>query len=75
MPLSAQRMLDVVTLTGRYGFPQEYKDTYTGTATEFGSINSITAGVSVTNKFKIPISINHFYFNARGDSEIPGDLP
>lgn len=74
MPLSAQRMLDVVTLTGRYGFPREYMDTYAGTATEFGSINSITAGVSVTNKFKIPISINHFYFNAQGDSEIPEDL-
>lgn len=74
IPLSAQRMLDVVSLTGRYGFPQEYKDTYTGEATEFGSINSITAGVKVTDKIKIPISFNYFYFNVQGDSEIPENL-
>jgi hypothetical protein len=74
MPMSAQRMLDVVTLTGRYGFPKEYKDSYSGTATEFGSVNSITAGVQVTDKTKIPISFNHFYFNARGDADIPDDL-
>lgn len=72
-PVLAQRMLDVVTLSGRYGLPQEYKETYTGTATEFGSVNSITAGVKVGQNTKIPISFNHFYFNVQGDPEIPED--
>lgn len=74
LPLSAQRMLDAVALTGRYGLSQEYKDTYGGTATEFGSSNSITAGVRVTDRFKIPISFNHFFFNVQGDPEIPENL-
>lgn len=73
MPLSAQRMLDVVSLSGRYGFPREYADTYSGEAIEMGSINSITAGVSLSKRTKIPISFNHFYFHVQGDSEIPED--
>ncbi len=73
-PLVAQRMLDVVSLSGRYGLPQEYEETYAGTATEFGSINSITAGIRLSNKNMIPISFNHFYFNVQGDPEIPEDL-
>ena len=73
IPLSAQRMLDVASLSGRYGLAREYKDTYGGEATEFGSINSITAGVSVAERTKIPISFNHFYFHVEGDSEIPDD--
>jgi len=73
-PVLAQRMLDVVKLTGRYGLPQEYKEIYTGKATEFGSINTITAGITLSDKTKIPISFNHFYFNVQGDSEIPENL-
>ncbi len=73
-PVVAQRTLDLVSLTGRYGLPQEYKETYSGTATEFGAINSITAGIRLSNKNMIPISFNHFYFNVQGDSEIPEDL-
>ncbi len=73
-PVFAQRTLDLVSLTGRYGLPQEYKETYSGTATEFGSINSITAGIRLSNKNMIPISFNHFYFNVQGDPEIPEDL-
>ena len=73
-PLVAQRMLDVVSLSGRYGLPQEYDETYSGTATEFGFISSITAGIRLSNKNMIPISFNHFYFNVQGDPEIPEDL-
>jgi hypothetical protein len=74
LPLSAQRKVDVVSLTGRYGFPQAYEDTYTGEATEIGSVNSITAAVTVTDRFKIPLSFNHFFFRVNGDPEIPADL-
>ncbi len=74
LPLFAQRTLDLVSLTGRYGLPKEYKETYSGTATEFGSINSITAGIRLSNKNMIPISFNHFYFNVQGDPETPEDL-
>jgi len=74
LPLSAQRTVDVVSLSGRYGLAQEYKDTYSGEATEYGSINSITAAVKLSPKTKVAISFNHFHFNVEGDSEIPEDL-
>lgn len=73
-PMTAQRTLDVVSLSGRYGFPQEYEDTYTGEATESGLLNSIIAGVNISPNIKIPISFNHFYFHVKGDPEIPEDL-
>ena len=74
LPLTAQRMIDGVSLTGRYGFPQEYTDTYTGGATEWGSINSITYAIQIAPKTKIPISFNHFYFHVNGDPGIPENL-
>lgn len=72
--LSAQGTIDILSLSGRYGFPQEYKDTYTGKATEYGSINAFTAGVKVSGQSMIAINLNHFYFNVQGDPGIPGDL-
>jgi hypothetical protein len=72
--LSAQRTIDILTLTGRYGLPQEYKDTYTEKATEYGSILALTAGFKVAPKTTWAINLNHFYFNVQGDPAIPDDL-
>jgi hypothetical protein len=73
-PLTAQRMIDGISLSARYGFPQEYEDTYTGEATEIGSLNSFTYAVKISPTIKIPISFNHFYFHVKGDPEIPENL-
>ena len=43
LSLFAQEKIDILSLSGRYGMPKEYKDAaYTGKATEWGSLNSIT---------------------------------
>lgn len=77
LTLSAQETIDILSLSGRYGLPGEYKEYYTGKATEWGSINSFTAGFKVgkSKRSMIPININHFYFNVKNDPspEFPSD--
>ncbi|MEN8229473.1 MAG: DUF6268 family outer membrane beta-barrel protein [Bacteroidota bacterium] len=72
--LAAQETIDILTLTGRYGLPQDYKDTYSEKATEYGSILSITAGAKLSAKSMIAINVNHFYFNVLGDPAIPDGI-
>lgn len=72
--LAAQKTQDILVLSGRYGLSAEYKDTYTGKATEYGALNSLTAGFNVGAHSMIAINVNHFYFNVQGDPGIPGDL-
>ncbi|MCK4750540.1 MAG: hypothetical protein KAT15_25960, partial [Bacteroidales bacterium] len=72
--LTAQQTLDILTISGRYGLPQDYKDTYTGQATESGTYIGITAGIPISDRTIIPININHFYFNVQGDPAIPDGI-
>ena len=68
---SSQKTLDILTLSGRYGFPASYEETYTGKATETGSMVAITAGIPFNEKTTWVVSLNHFYFNVKGDPDIP----
>ena len=74
LTLAAQETIDLLTLTGRYGLPQDYKETYSEKATEWGSILSITAGAKLSEKSMIAINVNHFYFNVQGDPAIPDGI-
>jgi len=68
LSLSAQETIDILQLSGRYGLPKEYKDdAYTGKATEWGSINSLTAGFKLGKRSMLAINVNHFYFNVQND--------
>lgn len=40
---------DVVSISGRYALPQEYKEVYEGTAFEWGMMNALTAGLNHPN--------------------------
>lgn len=76
MTLSAQESIDILSLSGRYGPPKEYKDAnYTGKATEWGSLNSFTAGIKLGSRSMLPINVNHFYFNVQdADPEFSGEV-
>ncbi len=76
LTLPAQETLDVLSLSLRYGIPKEYKDAaYTGKSTEWGSINSFTAGVKLGSRTMLPINVNHFYFNVQdADPEFSGTI-
>lgn len=74
LPLSGQSTIDVLQLSGRYGFPGEYKDPDRGgDAAEWGMINSLTIGKKLGKGSTIALNVNHFYFNVQGQ---PGtDFP
>jgi hypothetical protein len=69
--ISAQSELDIFNFSGRYGFPTNYEDTYTGTASEMGTFLNLTFGIPFSEKTIWYNSFNHFYFNVDGDPNIP----
>ena len=69
--LPAQQTLDILTISGRYGLPQSYKETYQGNATEAGTFFGLTVPIPLSENTVIVNNLNHFYFNVQGDSEIP----
>jgi hypothetical protein len=68
---SGQERIDAIMLSGRYGFPASYENTYSQKAKETGSIISIIYGIPVSQNATWVISLNHFYFNVKGDPSIP----
>ena len=74
LPLIAQNTLDILTLSGRYGFPQAYESTYNGKATETGTFLSLTVPIPFSEKTIWYNSLNHFYFNVQGDQGIPSEI-
>ena len=77
MALPAQETIDILSLSGRYGLPKEYEDAaYTGKASEWGSVNSLTAGVKLGSRSMLAINVSYFYFNQQNapDPEFPDDI-
>lgn len=65
---------DIVSLSGRLGLPSEYKETYTGKASETGMLNTLTAGFKLAPKTMFAINVNHFYFHVEDEAEIPDGI-
>ncbi len=72
--ISAQSNLDIFTLSGRYGFPQEYESTYTGKATETGILANLQMPVpfSETTIWYNQLTFTNFMVN--NDIAMPSDL-
>lgn len=65
---------DIISISGRYGLPQEYEDTYEGKATETGMLNALTAGFKLAPKTLFAINVNHFYFHVKDEAEMPENV-
>ena len=65
---------DILSISGRYGLPQEYAETYEGEATETGMLNSLTAGFKLAPKTMFAINLNHFYFNVKDEAEMEAGI-
>ena len=72
--LPAQQTLDILTISGRYGLPQSYKETYQGYATEAGAFLGLTVPIQLSENTIIVNNLNYFYFNVQGDPEIPAGI-
>ena len=67
----SQKNLDLFVLSGRYGFPTSNEETYTGKEKETGSMIGLTAPIPFNDKTVWIVNFNHFYFNVKGDPDIP----
>lgn len=72
--LPAQQTLDILSISGRYGLPQYYKETYQGNAKEAGAFLGLTVPIQLSENTIIVNNLNYFYFNVQGDPEIPDDI-
>ena len=72
--ITAQKTFDLITLSGRYGFPQPYEETYNGNATETGSMINLAAPISLSDKTMWFTSLNYFYWNVKNDEIMPAEI-
>jgi hypothetical protein len=72
--ISAQSSLDIFTLSGRYGFPQEYESTYTEKGNETGILANLQFGVpfSESSIWYNQLTFNHFRVD--NDITMPDDI-
>jgi len=69
-----QETLDILTLTGRYGFPQSYDSIYKTKAKEYGALASLVAPIKMNEKSIWYNSINYFYFHVGNDENTPPEI-
>ncbi len=72
--ISAQSSLDIFTLSGRYGFPQEYETTYSEKATETGILANLQMPVpfSESTIWYNQLTFNNFRVN--NDITMPAEI-
>ena len=69
-----QETLDVLTLSGRYGFPQSYDSIYKSKAKEYGAMASLVAPIKMNEKSIWYNSVNYFYFHVGNDEDTPPEI-
>jgi hypothetical protein len=72
--LFSQSSIDIFTLSGRYGFPQEYETSYSEKATETGILVNLQLGVpfSESTIWYSQLTFNNFRVN--NDISMPDDI-
>ncbi len=72
--ISAQSSLDIFTISGSYGFPQEYETTYAEKATETGILANLQFGIpfSASSIWYTQLTYNHFRVD--NDISMPDDI-
>jgi hypothetical protein len=74
LSLLAQKTFDLITVAGRYGFPQPYTSVYDGNATELGSMINLAAPIQLSEKVMWFSSLNYFYWKVKNDETMPADI-
>ena len=72
--LSAQKTFDLITLSGRNGFPQTYNSDYNGKANEKGVMVNVAVPIKLSEKTMWYSSVNYFYWNVTNDETMPADI-
>lgn len=69
-----QKSIDILTISGYYGFPQSYEETYDGKAAETGIMVSLVAPIKFSEKTIWYNNVNYFYWNVSNDETMPSDI-
>ena len=72
--ITAQTDLDIFTLSGHYGFPQEYETTYDEKATETGILANVQFGVSFDDSTIWYSQLTFTNFRVNNDITMPDDI-
>ncbi|MCA0933274.1 DUF6268 family outer membrane beta-barrel protein [Lutimonas saemankumensis] len=70
----SQERLDILTLSGRYGFPASYDSIYEGKGVESGFMASLVAPAKLSEKSIWYSSLNYFYWKVSNDEQMPEDV-
>ncbi|MBN2522027.1 MAG: hypothetical protein JXB24_02085 [Bacteroidales bacterium] len=71
---ACQQTLDILTISGRYGFPRSYDSVLTKKATEVGSMLNLVAPVKFSEHTIWYNSLNYFYFNVTNGETLPPEI-
>jgi hypothetical protein len=71
IPLFSQESIDLLTVEGRYGFPQSYEHTFDGKATEITSMINLKAPVVFSDKNIWYNDLTYNYFAINNDITMP----
>ena len=72
--LSAQKTFDLMSLSGRYGFPQSYDSVYNGKANEYGAQLNLAVPIEFSDKSMWFNNVSYFYWHVSNDEEMPPDI-
>lgn len=72
--VSAQKTMDIVTVSGHFGFPQEYLDTYDEKAKETGAMIGLVAPIKMSENTYWYNSVNYFYWRVNNDIQMPESI-
>lgn len=72
--ISAQNSIDVLTISGRYGFPQSYENGIPGKATESGGLMNLKLGVKVCESTMWANDISYIHSRVNSDVQMPQDV-
>ena len=72
--IAGQETLDLVTISGRYGFPSSYDSIYDGKAKEYGAMIGLVAPIEISEKSIWYNSLNYFYSHVSDDEIMPTDI-
>lgn len=67
----SQNAFDILTISGHYGFPKEYMDTYDDKAKETGAMVGLVTPIKMSENSYWYNSINYFYWNINNDIDMP----
>lgn len=70
----SQKTIDILTVSGHFGFPQQYDSIYNGKAKELGAMLSFKAPIKISENFYWYNSLNYFYWKVKDGEVMPEDI-